>query len=258
MSVFEIRNGPDHAATIKKPKAVIFFGSKRCGHCQHMKEPFANLARNNPGITFAHVEVTEVPSANADLTPIFVAYKNGNVVDTVLGANMPGVEGLVRKINAGVGGARPAVKAPRAPRAEEAELEGAQVGGPQVGRAKSPARAALFDDADAGVGPPQRGRTQIKSQVPVRSPVKSRSPVKTPVKPKSPVKSPVKSKSPVKTLVKVKTVIKPKASIKPKTVIKPKSPIKIKTPIRTPIRTRSRGRPSNVRTDIDDDANAWK
>lgn len=77
-------------------KCLVFFGSKFCSHCTEIK-PFVNqLVKKYPNIKFAHIEVTEMHIDNLDGVPVFIAYRNGEAVGKVEGANQ---NELVNKLN---------------------------------------------------------------------------------------------------------------------------------------------------------------
>ena len=67
-------------------RAVIFFGSERCGHCRSMKLLFNKLSNKYTNISFGHIEVTKVKVANLQGVPVFVAYRDHNPLDSVVGS----------------------------------------------------------------------------------------------------------------------------------------------------------------------------
>lgn len=86
--ITEITDEYQHNSFIdNNPKCVMFFGSRMCGHCQHMKPLVNNLSKQYPNVKFAHVETTEVPTVHTDAVPVFVIYKYSRPVDKVLGAD---------------------------------------------------------------------------------------------------------------------------------------------------------------------------
>ena len=98
-SVVEITNGPEHDSFINQnQRAIIFFGSDRCGHCREMASVYQQLTRAYPSVAFAHVEVSRVKTENIDGVPVFVGYSNGGYVDTVLGANKKELLSLITKL----------------------------------------------------------------------------------------------------------------------------------------------------------------
>lgn len=68
-------------------KGVIFYGSKRCGHCIKIKPFVEQLSRRYPSIRFAYVETTEVEVEGISGVPLFVAYLRKEAVDMLLGAD---------------------------------------------------------------------------------------------------------------------------------------------------------------------------
>jgi len=86
-SVSEITNAPEHDYfIIQNPRALIFFGSERCGHCREMNPVYEQLARAYPTVAFAHIEVSKVKTDNIDGVPVFVGYRDGEYVNMVVGA----------------------------------------------------------------------------------------------------------------------------------------------------------------------------
>lgn len=83
------------------PKAVIFFGSKTCGHCVHMLEPCRQLSDQYPEVKFAHVEITKVDPKpiNLDVFPIFAIYYNQVPIDKVVGADEDALQAAVDKLS---------------------------------------------------------------------------------------------------------------------------------------------------------------
>ena len=87
--IYEITDGYMHDDFIAAHnKAVIFFGSKSCGHCIHMLPVYEELAQQYPNIGFAHIEVTKVnpKPINLEGVPSFAIYRNHIAVDKVVGA----------------------------------------------------------------------------------------------------------------------------------------------------------------------------
>lgn len=90
MSIVEITNYTDHQNFIKdNERAVIFFGSKNCGHCTHIAPIFKTIAIEYPEIKFGHVEVTKVKTKNIDGVgvPQFVGYVRTVPVEVIVGAS---------------------------------------------------------------------------------------------------------------------------------------------------------------------------
>ena len=62
---------------------------------------FEKLSNQNPGAVFIKVDVDEVPDVAQELgvraMPTFFAFKNGEKINEMLGANPPGLEQLISK-----------------------------------------------------------------------------------------------------------------------------------------------------------------
>lgn len=82
----------------KNRKAIIFFGSERCGHCKKMIPVFNRLAQTNPEIGFAHVEVSKVDVENITGVPVFVSYVNGIEMNGVVGADENKLNNLLNEL----------------------------------------------------------------------------------------------------------------------------------------------------------------
>lgn len=101
MSVTEIRSRSHHDNfTSGNQRAVVFFGSKGCGHCKRMVPVINDMSKNNPHIKFAHVETSEIETEGLDgSVPKFVGYKEGEPVRVVRGADVPDLQKLLREIS---------------------------------------------------------------------------------------------------------------------------------------------------------------
>lgn len=95
--VIEITNSTEENNFINNNgKAVIFFGSERCHYCRNMIPIYQNLANKYPDVAFAHVEISRVAVDGLDSgVPLFIGYKNGVHVGTVLGANTNALSSMI-------------------------------------------------------------------------------------------------------------------------------------------------------------------
>lgn len=99
-TVREINHVAEQDAFISNnPSAIIFFGSVRCGHCQDITPVYGQLARQYPGVAFAHVETTKVKCENVDGVPVFVGYKNKRALAPVLGADEPALRRMLQQLS---------------------------------------------------------------------------------------------------------------------------------------------------------------
>lgn len=78
-------------------RGVIFFGSVRCPHCRTMSPIYEELANKYRSVAFAHVETSEVEVDNLDGVPVFVAYKDGKPIDTVLGSRPEALTTMIQQ-----------------------------------------------------------------------------------------------------------------------------------------------------------------
>ena len=91
--VREIANTNDYNASVGSGKAVVDFYAVWCGPCVAIKDYFAQLAAQNPDITFVKVNVDTpanrgaMMAAQVKCMPTFAFYNNGKLVDRLEGAD---------------------------------------------------------------------------------------------------------------------------------------------------------------------------
>lgn len=78
--------------------AVIFFGSSGCSHCRHIAPIYERLPDRYPQVAFAHVETSLVEVDGLDGVPTFAAYKRGNPVDKLVGADERGLINMIESL----------------------------------------------------------------------------------------------------------------------------------------------------------------
>jgi Thioredoxin len=87
MSIIEITSRKEEDDFINNcDLGVIFFGSKRCGHCINIEPFFRELSTFNSRIKFGHVETTNVKVSDLQGVPVFVGYKKGKCFKIIVGA----------------------------------------------------------------------------------------------------------------------------------------------------------------------------
>lgn len=97
--VREIKNSGQADSFVKQNKlGVIFFGSARCPHCRNMTSTVEELATKYNLVAFAHVETSEVEVENLDAVPVFLAYKDGEPVDMIVGASPKSLGSMVENL----------------------------------------------------------------------------------------------------------------------------------------------------------------
>jgi thioredoxin-like negative regulator of GroEL len=86
------------------PKSIVFFGSQGCPHCRSIKPVIESMVNKYPSVKFAHVEMTENTKSirpqqfrNMGI-PLILSYKNGQLVDNVLGADENGIINMVERL----------------------------------------------------------------------------------------------------------------------------------------------------------------
>lgn len=81
--------------------AIINFTATWCGPCKVMKPLFLQLESRHPTVQFCSVDVDAAKDVAAHCKvasmPTFMLYRDGLVVDTVLGANKAALEQLLKK-----------------------------------------------------------------------------------------------------------------------------------------------------------------
>lgn len=78
-------NSADEYDAFNKTKAVVFFGSLRCGHCVHAKPKIDSMSTRYPNVNFGHVEVTKVKVEGIAGYPTFLVFNQGKQIATILG-----------------------------------------------------------------------------------------------------------------------------------------------------------------------------
>lgn len=86
--VAEITNFSEQESFIaNNERAVLFFGSERCGHCRNMVPVIERMTTQYPSVAFGHVEVTRVKVDNVNGVPVFVNYLRKVPVNVIIGAS---------------------------------------------------------------------------------------------------------------------------------------------------------------------------
>ncbi|PHJ22014.1 thioredoxin [Cystoisospora suis] len=103
MTVTKIANKDQFKEVLKKGLVLIDFYATWCGPCKQIA-PTIEAYSSKPEfskVTFVKVDVDELPEVAEDedvsAMPTFKLYKNGTVVETVIGANPAQVEEVLRK-----------------------------------------------------------------------------------------------------------------------------------------------------------------
>ena len=102
MGVHNILSKAEFDGAIKSSKlSVVDFFATWCGPCKTIAPKIVAFSDEFPDVTFYKVDVDDHPeiSAEANVTamPTFVFYKDGKAVGTVVGANSPGIEALIKQ-----------------------------------------------------------------------------------------------------------------------------------------------------------------
>ncbi|KAI6688289.1 hypothetical protein NL676_025117 [Syzygium grande] len=90
----QLQNG-----TGSKKLVVVDFTASWCGPCRLMAPIFAEFARKMPNVLFLKVDVDELESVSAEFKveamPTFLLFKEGQVVDKVVGADKDQLQALI-------------------------------------------------------------------------------------------------------------------------------------------------------------------
>jgi thioredoxin 1 len=103
MTVKSITSLPELQSLIKSGKAVaIDFFATWCGPCRMISPRFESLSEKFPAITFVKVDVDQAREIASDMQisamPTFYFFKNGQKVETVVGADPSQLEKALAKI----------------------------------------------------------------------------------------------------------------------------------------------------------------
>ena len=102
--VKEIQNAGEFNQLINGGKVVVDFYAVWCGPCVQIKPFFEQLSNENPGVTFAKVNVDQpwarglMQAHKVGCMPTFLAFDNGKLVDRLEGASQPALTQLVQKL----------------------------------------------------------------------------------------------------------------------------------------------------------------
>ncbi len=100
MSIQDITTEEEFNKLINNTFVIVDFYAQWCGPCKTFAPKFKELSLKYPNVKFAKVDVDEVQEI-ADLCqvkslPTFIAFENGQIFDSTIGANY---EQVVKLIN---------------------------------------------------------------------------------------------------------------------------------------------------------------
>lgn len=86
---------------IKSGIVIVDFSATWCGPCKVISPFFEELSKQHTSIKFIKVDVDELEDvstdANVTAMPSFYVYKNGEIVEKMVGASKEKLEALVKK-----------------------------------------------------------------------------------------------------------------------------------------------------------------
>lgn len=89
---------------MKNPAVLIDFFAEWCGPCKAISPQIEKLSTEHSNIKFYKVDVDKLSEVAAEngisAMPTFLFFKNGEKVETVRGANPPGIMAGIQKIAA--------------------------------------------------------------------------------------------------------------------------------------------------------------
>ncbi|KAG8786255.1 hypothetical protein FRC12_016779 [Ceratobasidium sp. 428] len=82
---------------------IIDFWATWCGPCRVISPIFEQMSEKTKGAQFYKVDVDEQPDISQEVgiraMPTFIAFKDGNKIGDLVGANPGGLEALVQKVS---------------------------------------------------------------------------------------------------------------------------------------------------------------
>ena len=81
--------------SMKKLDCVIYFTAMWCGPCRNISPHYVTLANKYVDLKFAKVDVDELNTEDILSVPTFRVYKDGNIVDELIGADAIALESLI-------------------------------------------------------------------------------------------------------------------------------------------------------------------
>ena len=84
---------------IEQQVAVVKVYATWCGPCQRLSTPFKELMDEFPNIPYANVNVDSKLIQGVSGLPTILFYKNGQIVNSVMGSNMQSIRHAVVELN---------------------------------------------------------------------------------------------------------------------------------------------------------------
>lgn len=80
-------------------RALVFYGSKGCGHCRAITPLVQQLVSEYPTVSFAHCETSQVDVDGLEGVPTFIGYRNNQPIQRVLGADADELVDMVSNLS---------------------------------------------------------------------------------------------------------------------------------------------------------------
>lgn len=97
-SVIDISDKSDYLEFKKHKRCIIFYGAKWCKGCREIQGLYERIAnRYQKRIKMAHVDIDDA-GLDFEAVPVFVTFYNGNVLNSMEGANVKGLKNLIKEV----------------------------------------------------------------------------------------------------------------------------------------------------------------
>lgn len=96
--VIEITSQEQFTAFTKKRKGVILYGTDWCEACHQIKPMFERIAKRYEGRVLCAYADVEKNGLSFDKVPVLNTYFKGEMLNTMIGANIDGLKELIKEV----------------------------------------------------------------------------------------------------------------------------------------------------------------